>query len=111
MLIIGSHVGFKKDKQLLGSLEEAISYGENTFMFYTGAPQNTARSEIDLKIVEEATTMYSVGKVIDQSRAPGTSIVKGSNLTVTIAKAPVVPTPTEDADKDKDKEQEEGGVD
>ena len=55
--------------------------------------------------------MYSVGKVIDQSRAPGTSIVKGSNLTVTIAKAPVVPTPTEDADKDKDKEQEEGGVD
>ena len=38
MLIIGSHVGFKKDTQLLGSLEEALSYGANTFMFYTGAP-------------------------------------------------------------------------
>ena len=43
MLIIGNHVGFKKDKQLLGSLEEALSYGANAFMFYTGAPQNTMR--------------------------------------------------------------------
>lgn len=37
-LIIGSHVSFKSDKQLLGSVNEALSYGENTFMFYTGAP-------------------------------------------------------------------------
>ena len=35
MLYIGSHVGFKKDSQLLGSLQEALSYGANTFMFYT----------------------------------------------------------------------------
>lgn len=47
MLIIGSHVGFNKSSQLLGSLEEALSYGSNTFMFYTGAPQNTARYPID----------------------------------------------------------------
>ncbi len=47
MLIIGSHVRFTKDKQLLGSLEEALSYNANTFMFYTGAPQNTKRYEID----------------------------------------------------------------
>ena len=47
MLIIGSHVSFSKDKQLVGSLEEAISYGSNTFMFYTGAPQNTRRYDID----------------------------------------------------------------
>ena len=46
MLIIGSHVGFKKDSQLLGSLNEALSYGANTFMFYTGAPQNTSRYPI-----------------------------------------------------------------
>lgn len=46
MLIIGSHVGFKKDSQLLGSLKEALSYGANTFMFYTGAPQNTSRYPI-----------------------------------------------------------------
>ena len=47
MLIIGSHVSFSKEKQLLGSLEEALSYGANTFMFYTGAPQNTRRYEMD----------------------------------------------------------------
>lgn len=46
MLLIGSHVGFNKDTQLLGSVEEAMSYGATTFMFYTGAPQNTRRSEI-----------------------------------------------------------------
>ena len=46
MLIIGSHVGFKKDSQLLGSLNEALSYKANTFMFYTGAPQNTSRYPI-----------------------------------------------------------------
>lgn len=46
MLLLGSHVGFKKDSQLLGSLEEAFSYGANTFMFYTGAPQNTNRYPI-----------------------------------------------------------------
>ena len=46
MLYIGSHVGFKKDSQLLGSVKEALSYGANTFMFYTGAPQNTNRYPI-----------------------------------------------------------------
>lgn len=46
-LIIGCHVSFKKDTQLVGSVEEALSYGCNTFMFYTGAPQNTARAVID----------------------------------------------------------------
>ena len=46
MLLLGSHVGFKKDSQLLGSLKEALSYGANTFMFYTGAPQNTSRYPI-----------------------------------------------------------------
>jgi len=46
MLYIGSHVGFKKDSQLLGSVREALSYGANAFMFYTGAPQNTSRYPI-----------------------------------------------------------------
>jgi deoxyribonuclease-4 len=53
MLIIGSHVSFGKN-QLLGATEEAISYGSNTFMFYTGAPTNTIRKDIDLKYIEEA---------------------------------------------------------
>lgn len=46
MLIIGSHVSFSKD-QLLGALNEALSYDANTFMFYTGAPTNTIRKDID----------------------------------------------------------------
>ena len=57
MLIIGSHVGYKKDSGLVGSVEEAISYGANTFMFYTGAPQNTIRSSIDLDNVKKAYSM------------------------------------------------------
>ncbi len=54
MLIIGSHVGFNKKTQLLGSLQEALSYSANTFMFYTGAPQNTARSPIEDSLTLEA---------------------------------------------------------
>ena len=54
MLIIGSHVGFNKNTQLMGSLEEALSYNANTFMFYTGAPQNTTRSPIEEDLTTEA---------------------------------------------------------
>ncbi len=54
MLYIGSHVSFSKNDQLLGSVKEAISYNANTFMFYTGAPQNTMRYPIDKNIVKEA---------------------------------------------------------
>lgn len=53
-MIIGSHVSFKKDMQLLGSVKEALSYGSNTFMFYTGAPQNTVREKIDSELTKEA---------------------------------------------------------
>lgn len=53
-LIIGSHVGFGSGKQLLGSVEEALSYGANTFMFYTGAPQNTKRNPIRNEYTYEA---------------------------------------------------------
>ena len=47
MLIIGRHVGFKKDTQLLGALDETLSYNGNAFMFYTGAPQNTVRMPLN----------------------------------------------------------------
>lgn len=46
MLKIGSHVSMSRKEMLLGSAKEAASYGANTFMFYTGAPQNTRRKEI-----------------------------------------------------------------
>lgn len=53
-LIIGSHVSFTKDSQLLGSVLEALKYKSNTFMFYTGAPQNTKRALIDENKTKEA---------------------------------------------------------
>ena len=54
MLYIGSHVSFNKDTQLLGSVNESISYGSNTFMFYTGAPQNTLRMPINNDLTNKA---------------------------------------------------------
>lgn len=53
-MIIGSHVSFSKSNQLLGSVQECISYGANTFMFYTGAPQNTRRLPIDDRLTKSA---------------------------------------------------------
>ncbi|MRX71284.1 deoxyribonuclease IV [Bacillus lacus] len=51
MLKIGSHVSMSGKKMLLAASEEAVSYGANTFMIYTGAPQNTRRKSIaDLNI-------------------------------------------------------------
>jgi len=47
LLKIGSHVSMSGKKMLLGSSEEAQSYGANTFMIYTGAPQNTRRKPIE----------------------------------------------------------------
>ena len=63
MLLIGSHVGFKKDSQLLGSLEEALSYNANTFMFYTGAPQNTSRYPIQDGLTLEALSLMKEKKL------------------------------------------------
>lgn len=39
-------MGMSGKDMLLGSAKEAVSYGADTFMFYTGAPQNTRRKEI-----------------------------------------------------------------
>jgi deoxyribonuclease IV len=46
-MLIGSHVSMSGKKMLLSASEEAVSYGANTFMIYTGAPQNTRRKKID----------------------------------------------------------------
>ncbi|MGN0345327.1 MAG: deoxyribonuclease IV [Lachnospiraceae bacterium] len=43
---IGSHVGMSGKDMFLNSVKEALSYGANTFMVYTGAPQNTRRKDI-----------------------------------------------------------------
>ena len=52
-LLIGSHVSLSGPDFFLGSVKEAISYGSSTFMFYTGAPQNSYRLPLErLKISE-----------------------------------------------------------
>lgn len=59
---IGSHVGMSGKEMFLGSVKEALSYGANTFMVYTGAPQNTRRKELEeLKIPEAQAMMREHG--------------------------------------------------
>ncbi len=53
-MLLGCHVGMKAPKYLVGSVEEALSYGANALMVYTGAPQNTRRSPIEKLQVEKA---------------------------------------------------------
>ncbi|MCT3397614.1 putative endonuclease 4 [Lentilactobacillus hilgardii] len=45
--LIGSHVSMNGKDMFLGSAKEAAGFGENVFMVYTGAPQNTVRKPIE----------------------------------------------------------------
>ena len=54
MLKIGSHVGMGSPSYYLGSVKEALSYNATTFMFYTGAPQNSIRTPLEKLKIEEA---------------------------------------------------------
>ncbi len=54
MIKIGSHCGMKAPDYMLGSVKEALGYGATCLMIYTGAPQNTKRTEIDKLKVDEA---------------------------------------------------------
>ena len=52
-ILLGSHVGMSGKEMFLGSVKEAVEYGANVLMVYTGAPQNTRRKEIgELRIDE-----------------------------------------------------------
>ena len=57
MIKLGSHVGMNGKKMMLGSVEEALSYGADTFMIYTGAPQNTRRKELSELNIDTAQTL------------------------------------------------------
>lgn len=62
MLKLGCHVGMSGKEMMLGSVKEAVSYGANVFMLYTGAPQNTKRKEIsELRIPEAKALMQEAG--------------------------------------------------
>ncbi|WP_100010634.1 deoxyribonuclease IV [Lentibacillus sediminis] len=65
MLKIGSHVSMNGKKMLLGSSELAASYGANTFMIYTGAPQNTRRKPIEELNIDEGQEHMSAHGIKD----------------------------------------------
>lgn len=52
-LIVGSHVAMSGPHYYVGAIDEALSYGANTFMIYTGAPQNTVRVPTERMKAEE----------------------------------------------------------
>lgn len=54
MLKLGCHVGMSGKEMMLGSVQDAIRVGANTFMLYTGAPQNTKRKDVSELRIEEA---------------------------------------------------------
>lgn len=61
-MLLGSHVGMSGKEMFLGSVKEALSYGANTFMVYTGAPQNTRRKDVsELRIPEGQALMKEQG--------------------------------------------------
>ncbi len=61
-LMLGCHVGMGGKEMFAGSVREAVSYGANVFMVYTGAPQNTKRKEIgELRLAEGFALMEKHG--------------------------------------------------
>ena len=56
-MIIGSHVQMKAPDYLAGAVKEALSYGADALMLYTGAPQNTRRVPVEKMKCEEAYTL------------------------------------------------------
>ena len=66
-ILLGSHVSMNGPEYYLGSVKEALSYGANVFMFYTGAPQNSYRKPLgELKIQEGRDLIKEHG--IDESK-------------------------------------------
>ena len=65
MLKIGSHVGMSGKEMMAGSVKEALSYGANTFMIYTGAPQNTKRKDISELNIDAAWTLMRENGIED----------------------------------------------
>ncbi len=53
-LYLGSHINLSGPDYYLGSVKSAIEFGENCFMFYTGAPQNTIRKPTSQLKIDEA---------------------------------------------------------
>ena len=66
-IILGSHIGLSSPEYYLGTVKEALSYGEDTFMFYTGAPQNTFRKPLSELWIEQGRKLIKESN-IDESK-------------------------------------------
>ncbi len=81
-ILIGSHVSLAGPDFYLGSVQEALSYGATTFMFYTGAPQNTYRKPIEeLKIEEGRKLLQENGINEDKIIVHAPYVINGANST------------------------------
>lgn len=62
-ILIGSHVSNSGKLMLLGSINEALSYGANSLMVYLGAPQNSIRKpleELRINEMHEVMTKHNI---------------------------------------------------
>ena len=66
-LFLGCHVSMSSPDFYVGSVKDALSYGANTFMFYTGAPQNSYRLPLERLRIEEGRTLIKQAG-IDESK-------------------------------------------
>ena len=66
-MYLGSHIGLSAPSYYKGSVEEALSYNEDCFMFYTGAPQNSRRKPLEELRIEEGRALLRE-KGIDESK-------------------------------------------
>lgn len=62
-MLLGSHVGMSGKEMFLGSVKEALSYNADTFMVYTGAPQNSVRRPLSELRIEEAKALMEANSI------------------------------------------------
>ena len=62
-MILGCHCGMSGSEMMLGSVKEAISYGANALMIYTGAPQNTIRKNTSELQIAEALKLMDASNI------------------------------------------------
>lgn len=62
-MILGCHVQMKAPLYVEGSVKEALSYGANALMIYTGAPQNTRRTDTEKLHIPEARNLMAENNI------------------------------------------------
>lgn len=53
-VLLGSHISYSRESQLLGVVSDMLEENANVFMFYTGSPQSIQRFDIDDNLVISA---------------------------------------------------------